>query len=365
MKMSRPGRPRFVVNVFVTALLLVCLPVVAQAYPGAPGVGGPNYKQGKWELAGRMTLVGAVTAYATATAIDRYWYAKAYARNGQMALGALTMGGAATGFGAGLLTGSLVDVAPSQAIAVQTHAMVGFWDGLMIGYLTKSSKAPAPGSLIGIGAGLGMSAAMWRLLEMDPGAAQFSQNFSLFAMETAALSALTFGGGDAFGKHKKVTLATTLAVTNAAMIGGYFIGDQLHWTEADQLKILLGGLSGNMAGMTIVSVIAFAELMDSIGSLFEEGSSSSVLTPSLVGGINLGCMLGGLIISTLIVRPWRNAGKERDWAGGARSFNKYGTLFHVDQRGFMAGVPALQLVPSEFEDSSGFGVHLPLLSVDL
>ncbi len=262
--------------------------------------------------------------------------------------------GGGLGVGAGYLVASRLDITPSQAIALHSHAWMGFVDGMILYDLAMPlDRKSLYAGLGGMAIGIGVSALTWNALRMEPGAAQFAQNFSFFALETALFGSLAVGGGDVFSKHEKATLATIAVIANGALAAGYFMGKALRWTEEDQLLIATGGAAGTLLGGLIVVV-------DGLGHMFQSGGMSG----QEVGEVMLGTMAAGLGVATLIVRPWRHAGRESSLSERSPRSGK-GSLIHLDETGIHAGFPTPHLFPSQHKGRSAIGLQVPLLTVGL
>jgi hypothetical protein len=315
----------------------------------------------RWNFAGRMGFVGYVGGLALALE-PKPLRSRWLDQNERTAL-LLCLLGSGVGFGAGLLTGSLTDITATQATVLHSHAMVGFWNGILLNSLGRHRMGGAGyAGLTGLGAGLVLTTPFIRHFKMTPGAAQFAQNFSLFAMETALFTSLSIGGSPTFTRNRVATLVSATIATNGALIGGYFIGTELQWTERDQAIIMMGGLAGNGIGALVVlaSLMYDLRFLDFLGGKAQRDNQAVMRG---MGRVMLCSMLGGLAVSTLIVRPWRSARKENRTSSFAANTN--GSLLHLGKKGWKTGIPAFQLIPSEYRGQRTVGIHVPLLSVGL
>jgi hypothetical protein len=253
-----------------------------------------------------------------------------------------SLGGALVGLGTSLLVSPYINISDSQAMWMNFNGLWGFYNGFLVYdllYPLDDQDAFLAGS-IGVALGVGTTAALWKFLDVDEGAVQLAQSLGLFTFEMAMFTNLLVGGENVFRDNETAALLGLLVPANAAVVGGYFLGNHLRWPADDIRYISLGGVLGNLLGAAILATVQ----PDSA-----EGAA----------GIMLPSILGSLALSTVIVRPWRHAGEGDD------DEEVTGSLLHLDERGLRAGIPSIQLIPREYKGETGIGVQVPLLTVGL
>lgn len=255
------------------------------------------------------------------------------------------LGGGLVGVGASAWASQYMSISNSQATLYNFSGSWGFLNGFLVYDMIwplESNDALVAGAL-GMAAGVGASLALWPYLDVDEGAAQMSVTMAAYSLELIALTSVMIGGAEVYRDNETAALLGLLIPSNAAAVGGYFLGRELKWSASDIRYISLGGVLGNLLGMALVTTTV--------------GSDSSVAS---VAGTMAGSVVAGLVGGTLIVRPWQHSGQ------ASRDELPFGAgLVHLDEDGVAISAPMPVIKPATFKGRYGYEIDLPLLTSSL
>jgi len=254
-----------------------------------------------------------------------------------------SFGAALAGLGISAAVGSHTNVSDSQASLFNFAGLWGWYNGFFVYDLLYpiDSQDVLLAAAAGQTAGMALSVALWDSLDVDEGAAQMAIWSAGYALETAFFLNLAIGGKNVFSRNETVAILGLLIPSNAAALGGYFLGNHLRWTADDVNLIGLGGFLGNLLGGALVATIQ---------DLQGPRSGPTTMVASVVGS---------LALSTVLLHPWTRAGSTPQPSAPTTA------LLNFDRDGLTLGLPAPNIFPSSHNGHTALAVELPLLSLDL
>jgi hypothetical protein len=255
----------------------------------------------------------------------------------------MSLGGGLLGLGGSALASQWMSISESQALLYNFAGGRGFMNGFLVYDLiwTFEGNDALIAGATGMGAGIVTSLALWPHLDVDDGVAQMSVSLGGYTLELALLGAFVAGGENVFRDSETAAILGLLVPANAAVVAGYFLGNELKWSGDDVRYVALGGFLGNLLGASLLVTIEPGGVRE----------ASGIMAASVVGGLAAGLF---------IVRPWETPGDE-----AASKLPLSAGLLHVAPDGLRLGAPIPRLVPVEKDGRVGVGFTLQLLTSSL